>query len=196
MNPADDWARWGDDWQHQPTVDVDRLRDRVRRKQRQMRAMLAFEACAALFATAQVLRLLLDPGLALRWKVWAGLALLLLSASAYLSVRVRRGTWRAAADGVPGLLRLTARRARAGIRLAWLNIAGIPVLLAFTLPVAAPWLAPSRWRRDPALEHLLGVQVGINGALILAALAFFALYIRRQRRRLRRVEALLREYDD
>jgi hypothetical protein len=111
-------------------------------------------------------------------------------------VRVRRGTWRAAADGVPGLLRLTARRARAGIRLAWLNIAGIPVLLAFTLPVAAPWLAPSRWRRDPALEHLLGVQVGINGALILAALAFFALYIRRQRRRLRRVEALLREYDD
>ncbi|MDO1528885.1 hypothetical protein QMK61_08615 [Fulvimonas sp. R45] len=196
MNPGDDWTRWSDDWQRQPTVDADRLRRRVRRKRRQMQAVLGFEWCTALFATGQVLRLLLDPGAGLRWKAWAGLALLLVSTSAYLSLRVRRGTWQAAADGMPELLRLTARRARAGIRLAWLNIASVPLLLAFTLPLAAPWLAPSRWRHDPALEHLLLVQVGINGVVIVPLLVFFAVYIRRQRRRLRQVEALLRDYGE
>lgn len=194
MNPRDDWARWGDDWQRQPTVDADRLRRRVRRKRRQMQAVLGFEWCAALIATGQVLRLLLDPGIGLRWKIWAGLALLLVSASAYLSLRVRRGTWQATSDGMPELLRLTAKRAKAGILLAWLNIASFPALLAFTLPLAAPWLAPSRWRHDPALEQMLLLQVGINGIVLVPLLVFFAFYIRRQRRRLRRIEAMLRDY--
>lgn len=194
MNAGDDWARWGDDWQRQPAADTDRLRRRVRRKRRQMQAVLGFEWCAALIATGQVLRLLLDPGIGLRWKIWAGLALLLVSASAYLSLRVRRGTWQAASDGMPELLRLTAKRAKAGILLAWLNIASFPVLLAFTLPLAAPWLAPSRWRHDPALEQMLLLQVGINGIVLVPLLVFFAFYIRRQRRRLRRIEAMLRDY--
>ncbi|MBD8872642.1 hypothetical protein [Rhodanobacter sp. DHB23] len=194
MNPSDDWVRWGDHWQRQPTVDADRLRRRVQRKRRQMQVVLGFECCAALFAIGQVLHLLLDPGLGLRWKVWAGLALLLVAASVYLSLRVRRGTWQATADGMPELLRLTAARARAGIRLAWLNIASIPLLIAFTLLVAAPWLVPSRWRHDPALEHLLLLQVEINGVVLVPLLVFFVVYIRRQRRRLRHVEALLRDY--
>jgi hypothetical protein len=194
MNPGDDWARWGDDWQRQPTVDVYRLRRRVRRKRRQMQMVLGFEWCAALFAIGQVLRLLLDPGIGLRWKIWAGLALLLVSASAYLSLRVRRGTWRAASDGMPELLRLTAKRAQAGIRLAWMNIAGFLVLLVLTLSLAAPWLAPSRWRHDPALEQMLLLQVVANGIVLVPLLVFFAFYIRRQRRRLRRIETMLQDY--
>lgn len=196
MNPQDDWGRWADDWRRQPTVDVDRLRRRVQRKRRQMRVMVGVEAALALFAVGQIVRLLLMPGVTGRWKIWAGLAFLLVAAVAYLSLRVRRGTWRAATDGVPDLLRMTAERARAGIRLAWMNILSVPVLLAITLPIAAPWLAPSRWRHDPALQHLLLLQLGINGAIIMALLIFFAGYIRRQRRRLREVEVLLREYAD
>ena len=196
MNPQDDWSRWGDDWQRQPAVDVDRLRRRVRRKRRQMRAMVGIEAALALFAVGQVVRLLLMPWATGRWRIWAGLAFLLVAGMVWLSLRARRGTWRAATESVPDLLRLTAERARAGIRLAWLNIFSVPVLLAITLPIAAPWLAPSRWRHDPGLQHLLLLQLGINGALVVALLLFFAGYIRRQRRRLREVEALLREEAD
>lgn len=196
MKPQDDWSRWGDDWRQQPTVDVDRLRRRVHRKRRQMRVMVGIEMALALFAVTQVVRLLLTPGLAERWKIWAALAFLLVAVAVWLSLRTRRGTWRSATDSVPDLLRMTAKRARAGIRLAWLNILSVPVLLAITLPIAAPWLAPSRWRDDPVLQRVLLLQVGINGVVIIALLIFFADHIRRQRRRLREVEALLREYAD
>lgn len=196
MNPQDDWGRWADDWQQQAAVDVDRLRRRVQRKRRQMRVMVGVEVAIALFAVGQIVRLLLMPGVTERWKVWAALAFLLVAGMTYLSLRARRGTWRAATEGVPDLLRMTAKRARAGIRLAWMNILSVPVLVAITLPIAAPWLAPSRWRHDPALQHLLLLQLGINGVLIGALVVFFAVYIRRQHRRLREVEALLREYAD
>ena len=271
MNPQDDWGRWGDDWLQQPTVDVARLRRRVQRKRWQMRVMVGIEMALALFAVGQLVRLLLMPGvterwkiwaglafllmaatvyLALRarrgtwrsatedipgllrltaeraragirlawmnilsvpvllaisllmpgvterWKIWAGLAFLLMAATVYLALRARRGTWRSATEDIPGLLRLTAERARAGIRLAWMNILSVPVLLAISLPIAAPWLAPSRWRHDPVLQRVLLFQLVINGVVIGAVLVFFVAYIRRQRRRLREVEALLREYAD
>lgn len=59
-----------------------------------------------------------------------------------------------------------------------------------------PWLAPSRWRHDPLLQHELVLIVGIHGAIIVVGLVFFAVFLRRQRQRLRRVEALLRDYAD
>ena len=196
MSLQDDWSRWGDDWQRQPAMDVDRLRRRVRRKRRQMRAVVGLEVASALFAVVQIVRLLLMSWVTERWKIWAGLVFLLLAGGVCLSLHARRGTWRAATESVPDLLRLTAERARAGIRLAWLNILSVPVLLAITLPIAAPWLAPSRWRHDPRLQHMLLLQLGINGTLVVALLVFFAGYLRRQRRRLREVEALLREEAD
>lgn len=196
MNPQDDWGRWGDDWLQQPTVDVERLRRRVQRKRRQMRVMVGIEMALALFAVGQLVRLLLMPGVTERWKIWAGLAFLLMAATVYLALRARRGTWRSATEDIPGLLRLTAERARAGIRLAWMNILSVPVLLAISLPIAAPWLAPSRWRHDPVLQRVLLFQLVINGVVIGALLVFFVAYIRRQRRRLREVETMLREYAD
>jgi preprotein translocase subunit YajC len=46
------------------------------------------------------------------------------------------------------------------------------------------------------LQRVLLFQLVINGVVIGAVLVFFVAYIRRQRRRLREVEALLREYAD
>lgn len=145
MNAHDDWSRWGEDWQRQPPVDVDRLRARVRRKLWPMRLVIAFEWLVTLVAAGQLVRVLFMPAADARWKLWAALMFVVLIAPApYLSLRLRRGTWRAPAGSVSDLLRLTARRARAGIRIAWINILSMPLLLAITLPIAAPWLAPSR----------------------------------------------------
>lgn len=196
MSRQDDWSRWGDDWRRQAVVDPDHLRRRVHRKRLQMRVMVGLEVVLTLFAAGQLVHLLLQPWVTTRWRVWAALAFALVAAVAWLSWRTRRGSWQAAGQSVPELLRLTAQRARAGIRLAWLNMVSVPVLLAITLPVAAPWLAPSRWRHDPHLQHLLLLQLGITGSLVAALLVFFGLYLRRQRRRLREVGALLREEAD
>lgn len=59
-----------------------------------------------------------------------------------------------------------------------------------------PWLAPSRWRHDPLLQHKLVLMVVIHGAIIVAGLVFFTVFLWQQRQRLRRVEALLRDYVD
>lgn len=190
---TDDWKAWASDWQQLPTIDAARLQERARRKRLQMRLVLAFECATALFAASQVAWLWLNPGIPARWKLWSGFAFVLIVAVTCLSIHLRRGSWRALTDSVPDLLRLTAQRARAGIRLAWLNILGILVLLAVTLPVAAPWLAPSRWRDDPHLRLVLALQFGITGPLLLGGLVCFVVYLRRQRRRLRDAEALLRD---
>lgn len=196
MNQGQDWSRWGEDWQQQPVVDVENLRRAVRRKRWQMRFVVVAEVLLSLFACSQVLRLLLVPELGWRWKLWAGLALVMIAEMTWLSLRARRGTWRSASRGIPDLLRLTAKQARAGIRLAWLNAVGFAVLVIITLSIAAPWLAPSRWLHDPSLQRLLLLQIGINGAVAVALLGFLFLYLRRQKRRLRKIEAKLSEFDE
>jgi hypothetical protein len=197
MNASnDDWKALAGDWKQQPLPDVVELQRRTRRKRLQMRFVLAFECITSLFALSQVVWLLFLPAVPLRWKIWAIFALTLIVAIAYLSIRVRRGAWRALGDSVPDLLRLTARRARSGIRLAWVNILAILALLAVTIPVAAPWLAPSRWLHDPGLRVVLSLQLAISGPMILGGLAFFAVYIRRQHRRLHEAEEMLRDYSE
>lgn len=197
MNASnDDWKAWASDWQRQPAVDVVRLQHMARRKRLQMRCVLAFECITALFALSQVLWLQFIPWVPARWKIWAAFAFVLIITIAYMSVRVRRGTWHALGDSVPNLLRLTMQRARSGIRLAWVNILGILVLLAVTIPVAAPWLAPSRWMHDPGLRFVLSLQLGITGPIVLGGLAFFAVYIRRQRRRFREAKEMLMDYSE
>ena len=192
MKPDDDWSRWSEVWQRQPAVNVLRLRRRVRRKLWQMRAMVAWRWIGCLVAVALVAHLQLTPGVPLRLKVWAGLILLLFLPLLYFRLRAYRGTWRQASDSVSDLLRLTAKRARAGIRLAWVNIAGILVIAAVSLLVAAPWLMSSGWQHDPALRQWLIPPIVFCGVY----LVFNIVYMRRQRSRLRGAEALLREESD
>lgn len=194
MNSQSDWRHWQSEWQQQPTADVDKLLHRVHRKRRQMQAVVMFECLVGIFAFSQLIRMFLLPDVTLRWKVWVVMAALLLAVVSGLEYRMRRGTWATATTHVPDLLRLTARRARAGIRLAWLGIAGMAVLIAMTLPIAAPWLAPSRWQHDPALQRLLLLQVGVNGVVVVVMAVFLAWYIVHLRRRLRRIRALLQAY--
>ena len=187
MKPDDDWTRWSDAWKRQPAVDVQRLQRRVRRKLWQMRATVAWRWTSGLVAVALVGRVQLMPEVPLPLKVWAALILLLLAALLYFRLRAYRETWHAVSDSVPDLLRVTAKRARAGIRLAWVNIAGTLMMVTGSLLIAAPRLMSSRWQYDPALRQLLISLIVVSAFFLTFNVAFMF----RQRRGLRDAEALL-----
>lgn len=192
----DDWERWVGVWQQQPPVDVERLRRRVFTKQRRMRLTVVLEVLVTLVGVWQTLRAAMHPGLELRWKVWAVITLGFLLAVQWLFLHARRGVWRALGSGVEDLLQLTARRATVGIRLARLNVWSMLLWIATTLLVAAPELAPGRWLHDPKLKLIIVLQFAINVPIVLLIVGACVWYIRRQRRRLREVTALLRDYRD
>jgi hypothetical protein len=185
MNAEQDWSRWQAAWQRQAPIDVTRLLRLARRKRRQMMAILACEWVVALIAIAQTVQLITLDRVALRWKVWAVIAMVLVAISAWLAWRLRRGTWGLAASGnVGALLDLSARRARAGIRLAWANIVGVLVLIVISAALALPWLAASGWLSDPDIRRKVALISVVNSPVVIATIVYGAFYIRRQRRRL------------
>ncbi|HWU76471.1 MAG TPA: hypothetical protein VN043_08195 [Rhodanobacter sp.] len=196
MNEQNEWQRWSELWRQQPSVDIERLRRGARRKLRRMRVAVALELLLTMIAVGQVMRLILDPGVEWRWKAWAGMTLVFMLVVQGLLLHVRRGAWRTAGEEAGDILRLTAKRATAGIRHAKLNAWSALLWLAVTLLVAAPELTPAHWQHDPRLRSMVLLQCAINLPIIALGVGLCAWYIRRQRRRLREVLALLRDYDD
>lgn len=193
MNTQGDWGRWQQQWQQQPTLDVERLQRQVRRKRWRMVATVVFEMLALLFAVVQLTRLQFFPQLPLRWHV-GGFALLGFCVGLeWFALRFRRGTWQLAAMDSHGLLELSARRARAGIRLAWLQVWALLVVVVIAVIAGWPWLQPERWQHDPRLRSLLELLIGMNAPLLIGGIALSFWCIRRQRRRLQQLEAWLRE---
>lgn len=111
----------------------------------------------------------------------------------YLRARQYRGTWDAAGGNTADLLRLTARRAHAGIRLAWANMSAIVLVSVVSLAFAAPCLAPARWQHDPNPRAVLAPLIVVNGCIAAAALLLNVWCMRRQRARLRKIVQLLDE---
>lgn len=196
MNVQDDWTRWAEDWQQQPSVDIDRLRQRVSRKLWRMRLTTTLELLVTAVAVWQTWWLITHAGIGLRWKLWGAFAMLLVLVGQYLVLQARRGTWRAPGSDAGDLLQLTARRAIAGIRLAKLNAWSLVLILAVTLVVAAPDLMPAHWQHDAKLKSLILLQCAVNLPIVVIGFVGCAWYIRRQRRRLREVQALLREHEE
>ena len=147
MNTHDDWDRWRQRWQEpQPALDIERLQRQVRRKHRRMVAAVALEGLATLFAVVQLIRLQLMPQLPLRWHV-AGFAMIgFIAVLQWFGLHIRCGTWRLAVVDSRALLGLSARRARAGIRLAWLQVWAVPAALLMVVIAAWPWLQAQRWQ--------------------------------------------------
>lgn len=196
MNVQDDWTRWSEDWQQQPAVDIDRLRRRVSRKLWRMRLTATLELLLNAVAVWQTWRLITHPGVEWRWKLWAGFAMVLMLALQYLFLQVRRGTWHASGSDAGDLLQLSARRASAGIRLAKVNAWSLLLVIVVTLLVAAPELTPAHWQHDAQFRSLVLLQCALNLPIVVLGFVGCAWYIRRQRRRLRDVQALLRECED
>ena len=196
MNVQDDWTRWANTWQQQPAVDIDRLRHRVNRKLWRMRLTATLELLLNAVAVWQTWRLIAHPGFEWRWKLWAAFAMLLVLVVQALFLLARRGTWRAPGSDAGDLLQLTARRAVAGVRLAKVNAWSLLLLVVVTLLVAVPELTPAHWQHDAKFRSLVLLQSALNLPVVVFGFMGCAWYIRRQRRRLREVQALLRECED
>ncbi|MCP1372534.1 hypothetical protein [Dyella lutea] len=193
MSTHDEWSDWAAQWRTQPVVDIERLRRRTLAKRWRMLAMVVFETVTAIGALVQTGWLFAHPGLGLRWKLFATGGTVLVVVMWSITLWLRRGTWRAAGSRVAELLRLDARRARAGIRLAQAQLWGFAALLVGVAVLAWPSLQPSAWMHDEALRRLLLVQIGANAPIVLGGVVFCLWYIRRQRRRLARIAQLTAE---
>lgn len=196
MSEQNDWQDLSALWQQPASVDIERLRRGAHRKLWRMRVTVAFELLVSLIAMGQIVRLMLDPGTGWRWKVWGAMLLVLLPIGQGLLLQVRRGAWRATGEEAGDILQLAARRAVVGIRLAKLNVWSLLLVLAVTLVVAAPDLMPAHWQHDQQLRSMVLIQCAVNLPIIVGGLGLSIWYMRRQRRRLREVQALLRDYDD
>ncbi|MBU6246213.1 MAG: hypothetical protein KGN77_00530 [Xanthomonadaceae bacterium] len=195
MNTHDDWQDWSTQWQQQPVVDVERLRRRTLNKRRRMLAMVAFETVVSMIAVGECAWLLASRHVDTRWKLFALGAMVLVTVLWIVSLWLRKGTWRAAGERVADLLRLQAKRARAGLRLAQLQLWAVGVVVGGSIALAWPSLQPSAWMHDAALRRLLLVQIVANAPIALGGVAFCLWYIRRQRRRLARI-AQMQAADD
>jgi hypothetical protein len=189
-----DWSEWGELWKQQPAIDVPRLRRVAARKRLRMQATVVLELLTTSVALVQILRLF--GGCPPRWRLWCLLSLVFVLVLQALYLHIRRGTWRASGSDVPSMLALTISRAKAGMRLARLNIWGTLAWVMVTLVAAAPELEPSLWRHDAKLKLMLTLQFAVNAPLIIALIAFCAWYIRRQRKRLRHANTLLEQLRD
>lgn len=196
MSAPDDWSVWGEAWRSQAVPSMDDLRRRVRRKRWRMSLFVALELLYSLYIVVSLLWLLLHPGYPAVMKFWMVLMLPLVLVTQAMFLHVRRGTWRAMGEDLPALLALLRRRAQAGIRLAklWMWSNGLQALTAVLC--FAPELTLQRWQSDPWLRRMVEWNVGVNAVVLGALFAGCAWYIRRQRRKLADVEAMLRTCDD
>ena len=196
MNAHDDWARWGNTWQRpQPPIDTSALQRRTQRKLRNMRIVVGLEVVVTLFATSQLVWMLLQPETTLRWQAWCGASFVLMAGLIAMEIHIRRGTWHASNGSNRDLLGLDKRRTATSIRLAKWNILGLLLLLAITLIAAAPYFDLQRWHDDARLRVIIAVQIAANTPVVVSALVICTWYVRRQRRRIARIDALLAEYD-
>lgn len=188
MSPGDDWSGLADAWRAQP-VDVARLKQASLWRGRRMKLLMALDVAGLLVVLALVLRL----GLA-GSGIWAQLGLGLgvagLVASVAINYRLRRGLWQAANDSAVTLLQLQRDRCRNAIRMVQWGLLFLPLgllvgLLLRDTPVSAMALQGAAW---PPLLRLAAIV-----ALLLAAIVASLLYMRRQRRKLAAIEALLQQ---
>ena len=192
MNERDDFHRLGALWREDGPAPLapELVPDLVRaadRKRRRMRLLVGLELGCTVVATYVIARGIADPVRSVftdERRVWNWLTLALVWLSQAVLLYQRRAEWRTPTATAVDLLALARQRARTAIRLVWLNLASLALFAAVTVPFAlAEWSAGTR----QAKLVLLGQATAV--VLLLAVVALIS-YLRRQRRRLREVEAL------
>jgi hypothetical protein len=177
-----DWGALGETWRASPGPDLGILRRAVERKRRLMVALVSLEIALTVATSVFLVRAALRAAgpsrawaLSLLGFIWLFQALLL-----YL----RRGRWRYPAGTGADLLQLTARRARTGIALVWVNLAGLAAVGLLAGPrVIRAW--PERAGAPGATARMV-----VGGAVVLATIGFSVWFVRRQRRILAQVKDL------
>ena len=187
MNSGDFWQNLKEDWHSaSPEIDVPALRRQVDRKRRRMLALTVLDFVLAPIMTA-VLAWMWDAGRFGAGSVAPSLLMAIIWISALGPAWLRFSTLRTREKGAAGMLRLTIRRARAGLHFIWLSL----VLLLAVYAVATPMFR-NMWASGMPARHgaVLGSIVS-NGFFFLCVVIWGIWYGRRQRRKIRRAEAML-----
>ena len=191
MNSGDFWQNLKEDWQSvSPQFDVVRLRRQVDRKRRRMLFFLLMDVITAAAVTGLFLGVGVPPaisfGPAMPWLVVAVMWIAVI-----VGGWLRLSTWQADALDVAGLLRLGVRRARAGRLFVWLTLVGLLAVYGVFAPGC--W---GMWRTGAAGErHAVLLSVFGNAVFYCLTMAWGFWYGRRQRRKMRRAQALLQQLE-
>jgi hypothetical protein len=178
--PLPEWSALGETW-----PDVEALHRAVRNKRRLMALMVSLELALTLLCSGSLLRVAWHASAGYE-RAWALTVLAFAWAFQGLLLVLRRAQWRSPTLRTEDLLGLIARRARTAIVLVWANAAGVVALVLLSLPFAVRW-----WRDRP--HGSLWPKLVVNATLLAVITVVSVWYLRRQRRTLRRVKALLAE---
>ena len=191
MNHEDFWHRLQEDWHSvSPAVDLAGLRRQVQRKRRRMQVLQTLDVLLGLVATAVMIKLMLSDHKPHTQLLFWGLLVLIwvaIGAGAWL----RYSTWKPRSTDAASLLQLTIRRARAGFRFIWLNVAGLLVLYG----IAVPFFWHLYSNGTPAQRKVVLSNLGLNFAIFVITVVWAIWYGRRQRQKIRRAQAMLRQLE-
>jgi hypothetical protein len=187
VSTPDDWAALGETWRRSPPVDLTALRRKVDGKRRRMALMVSLELALTAAASVLIVRTALYASTGTR-AAWAWTMLAFVWLFQLVLLHARRRQWRPPTLAAADLLALIKSRARAAIRLAWLNIAGIVVAFLLSLPFAI-----DEWANGQLSTKRLIALAAFTCVSSAAFVTFCGWYVRRQRRRIAVADALLRD---
>jgi hypothetical protein len=185
MNTGDDWSALSAAWKAQP-VDVDALRGAVERRSRRMRLMMALDVVLGLVAVVFLGYLYFSTdGITPRARFGLGFCAVAMIGGVWLNYRLRRGLWHAASNSAVDLLKLQRQRRVNAVRMALWGFVALP------LGIVGGVLT----RPGVAWPGALGLSTGWKLAVVSLILITFVvgtwLYVRRQRRLIAAIDALL-----
>lgn len=188
MKPDDDWSSLAAAWQAQP-VDVAHLRRATLRRSWRMKFLMALDiVCAVVMIAGGAYLFSADAGIGAR--VGAAIAVGALTASVLINYRLRRGLWHSANDSVISLLKLQRERRRNAIRMALWG------------PLFLPFGALAGMLIGRSIESPFGssgwppwLKLAVAAAAVIVFVAGSVLYVRRQRRRIAAIDALLAQME-
>lgn len=188
MIPQDEWTRWSEDWRAAPGPGAQELAAQTHRFGQRMRWGFGVELAFTLLVSAQALQQLLNPASSPGFRMWCVGMLALLWALQAMTAFNRRGLWKSEGLPVMALLRLSQARARSAIRYVYINVAGVALILAVSVP-----LLVYEWQHDASRQANIRLIAICETLLIVVMLAWSAWQLRRQKRRLRELEVLTHE---
>ena len=186
MSLDDDWQHLGATWRDGAALDPAPVVRKLRRLRVRTLSMVGLELVASVLCSVELIRLAIHPtpghGSAWAWAmlggVWVFQALL---------IYLRRAPWRRPTLSPGALLDHTVARARAAIRLAWLNLV---VMIGFAL--VGLGLAILRWP-EPAARRPIVIAASLGLGYIVAFSLGARWYLRRQRRAIAAAQQLASE---
>ncbi len=194
IGKKDSWADLTSLWQEDQGLDPETLSKAVKRKTWSMRAMTAIEVLVGTVGVGFGFWMINRGQDTFQTGLGVFIVLFSIIGTAF-TVLTRKGTWAASETGISGQVHLTLRRARAGVKLAIVNLWGLVPACAMILSILF-----YRWEvivtASPGKQQEL-ILIFTIGGLALGLTAVWALWYKAlKRREIARLKTLLKELED